>query len=88
MRRETWCKMYDVMHRTQINLEEWQYESLKVWAERQSRSLSDLVREAVTEYLADEQEPAGTSLAALAGVGDDPEGTGQDHDRFLYADSR
>jgi plasmid stability protein len=80
--------MYDVMHRTQVNLEEWQYESLKIWAERQSRSLSDLVREAVSEYLADEEEPTGGVLAALAGVGDDPEAAGRDHDRFLYSDSR
>ena len=77
--------MYDVMHRTQVNLEEWQYESLKIWAERQSRSLSDLVREAVSEYLTEEDAP-GESLASLVGLGDDPDAAGRDHDRFLYND--
>ena len=80
--------MYDVMHRTQVNLEEWQYESLKVWAERQSRSLSDLVREAVSEYLVEDQGAGGEGLADLAGLGDDPQAAGRDHDRYLYSDPR
>lgn len=76
--------MYVVMHRTQMNLEDWQYQTLRARAEREGRSLSDLVREAVSRYLAAaDGEPVGR-LAELRGIGDDAEATGAGHDRFLY----
>lgn len=73
-------------HRTQISLDEWQYESLKVRGEHDGRSLSDLIREAVTEYLADEQAPPASRarLGRIRGIASDPEASGADHDRILY----
>jgi Arc/MetJ-type ribon-helix-helix transcriptional regulator len=73
-------------HRTQISLDDWQYESLKARAERDDRSLSDVVREAVTEYLVDETEGRVTRrrLSDIRGIGSDPETSGEDHDRVLY----
>lgn len=76
------------MHRTQVNLEDWQYESLLSRSDSEGRSLSDLVREAVTEYLVDEDEDVSAGILALEGIGDDPETTAQDHDRILYGDPR
>jgi hypothetical protein len=78
--------MDDPKHRTQLSLEGWQYESLKARGEREGRSLSDLVREAVTEYLADRSKPAAGRgrLGRIRGLGADREVSGRDHDRVLY----
>lgn len=79
----------DEKHRTQLSLEGWQYESLKARGEREGRSLSDLVREAVTEYLAGPAEPAAgrSRLGRIRGVAEDREVSGKDHDRVLYGGS-
>jgi predicted DNA-binding ribbon-helix-helix protein len=76
-------------HRTQISLDEWQYESLKARAEREDRSLSDMVREAVTEYLVDQTSGriSRRRLSDIRGIASDPETSGDDHDRVLYGDS-
>lgn len=76
----------DRKHRTQVSLEGWQYDSLKARGEREDRSLSDLVREAVTEYLADlaAPPPGKGRLDAIRGIASDPEVAGRDHDRVLY----
>lgn len=79
--------MYGTMkHRTQISLDEWQYESLKTRGEREGRSLSDLIREAVTGYLVDEEAPAAgrAGLGRIRGIAADPGASGADHDRILY----
>lgn len=73
-------------HRTQISLEDWQYESLKARGEREGRSLSDMIREAVSEYLVDETQPSTgrARLDRIRGIASDPEIAGRDHDRVLY----
>lgn len=76
--------MYDIMHRTQLNLDDWQYESLKSKAEREGRSLSDIVREAVTEYLEDETDSGTDRLRRLEGLASDAKASGRHHDRILY----
>lgn len=72
------------MHRTQILLEEWQYETLRARAEREGRSLSGLIRELLQNALAETPSSTGNSLDALEGVGEDDEAYGEEHDRFLY----
>lgn len=76
----------DPKHRTQISLEGWQYDSLKARGEREDRSLSDLVREAVSEYLADRAAPPPGEgrLDRIRGIAADAEVAGKDHDRVLY----
>lgn len=75
------------MHRTQLNLDDWQYEALRARGEREDRSVSDLVREAVAQYLVgDEVEPR-RRLSDIKGLGNDPEASGADHDRWLYGES-
>jgi hypothetical protein len=73
------------MHRTQIILEEWQYQALRARAEQESRSISDLVREALSTALAQPPE-RNNRLQEIEGVGEDPTTYGKDHDRFLYGD--
>lgn len=75
------------MHRTQIQLEDWQYELLSAEAESEGRSLASLVREAVTDYLDKSRSGRGDRLSEIAGIGDDREAPAGDHDRFLYGDA-
>ena len=72
------------MHRTQILLEELQYETLRSRAEREGRSLSDLVRELLRVALEDSGSRTSSRLGAMEGVGEDAASTGEDHDRYLY----
>jgi hypothetical protein len=78
------------MHRTQILLDEWQYEKLKAAAEREGRSISSLVRDAVSAFLNGGRGRDGpaTRLAEIAGIGSDPGTSGRDHDRVLYGPRR
>ena len=77
------------MHRTQILLDDWQYEQMKNLAERDGRSLSSLIREAVTAFLGRRAQAAPrTRVAELAGLGDDPDSRGRDHDDILYRPRR
>jgi hypothetical protein len=75
------------MHRTQLNLDDWQYDALNARSEREGRSVSDLVREAVAEYLVEEDVEPGSRLADLKGLGHDPGGAGRNHDRLLLGEA-
>ena len=73
------------MHRTQILLEQWMYETLRARAERERRSMSDLIRELLGKSLAGsgDQQPV-NRLDAMEGIGEDAGACGEDHDRILY----
>ena len=71
------------MHRTQISLEEWQYEALRAQAEREGRSLAALIREILTERL---KPGARSRLGEIEGVAEGPPDLGRNHDRYLYGD--
>lgn len=79
--------MSAIMHRTQIQLEDWQYESLKSTAEREGRSLAEVVREAVAVYLDAGTQTRRARLRGMRGIGDDAS-AGRDHDRYLYGAGR
>ena len=76
--------MYYIMQRTQILLDEWQYEVLKARAEQDGISISHMVREAVEVYLTKDQKKAQKMLDQIEGIGADPKARGQDHDKHLY----
>ena len=76
------------MHRTQILLDEQQYEMLKSLAEREGRSLSSLIRDAVDALLKRRAKSPATKLAEITGIGDDPDTRGRDHDDVLYRSRR
>ncbi len=71
------------MHRTQIILEDWQYQALRARAEQESRSISGLVREILQSALAQPPQRAGR-LKEMEGVGEDSSARGRAHDHFLY----
>ena len=52
-------------HRTQLILEEWQYDGARAIAESSGVSLASVVREAVGEYLSHRDTARGSSLEEL-----------------------
>jgi len=80
--------MYAIMHRTQILLDPWQYEQLKAAAEREGRSISSLVRDAVTQFLKRSRRKTTTKLAEISGLGADAGVRGRDHDQVIYGPRR
>jgi plasmid stability protein len=73
------------MHRTQIILEDWQYETLRARAQQEGRSLSAVVREILHHALDGSGRPRGR-LRAIEGIAEDRSAYGRTHDRFLYGD--
>jgi hypothetical protein len=76
------------MHRTQILLDPWQYEQLKAAAEREGRSISSIVRDAVTQFLKGSRRTTATKLAEISGLGADTGSRGRDHDEVIYGPRR
>lgn len=72
------------MHRTQILLEPWQYEALKALARKEGKSLSQVLREIVTERLSRPRRYSSGALGRISGIVEGPPGLGADHDRYLY----
>ena len=71
------------MQRTQIMIEDWQYEALKAQAERQGQSMSELLRLMLDAYLC--KEPSRKhGLEDIRGIGADRKASGRRHDEFLY----
>ncbi|HHB12408.1 MAG TPA: hypothetical protein ENK62_04340 [Chromatiales bacterium] len=76
------------MHRTQIQLEEYQYRFLKAQAKRSGKSISALLRELVDHQI---RQSTGESdpLLEIVGLAEGPdEATARDHDRHLYGKKR
>ena len=71
------------MHRTQVLIDDWQYAALKARAEREGRSLSEILRELIAAQLS-QQKSAGNNLSAIEGIGEDRAAYGRDHDQHLY----
>jgi hypothetical protein len=78
--------MYDVtiMHRTQLLLEEWQYEALKAMAESEGRSLSSVVRDILARHLRGSPRRKHGDVSDIEGLFSDGEASGRDHDRHLH----
>lgn len=71
-------------HRTQIQLETWQYEQLKRRAAEEGISLSELIRRIVGQELAGTQRFDRGHLMELAGAFSDPGFDSRDHDEVIY----
>ena len=76
--------------RAQIILEEWQLEALRSAAEREGTSISGLVREIVSDYLARDEsgDESARGVEDIAGLIDDREVGGKDHDHALYGETK
>jgi hypothetical protein len=74
------------MRRTQIILEDWQYENLKTISQENGKSISAVIREMVTTCIED-ASPRST-LDSICALGEDPTGYGKDHDKLIYGKGR
>ncbi len=77
------------MHRTQVLLEEEQYLILRNRAQREGKSLSELIRGLLDAGLRASQCDGGgprQSIGSLQGLIDDPGFDARDHDRTLYGE--
>ena len=70
------------MHRAQILIEEWQYDTLKAEAERRGKSISEIVRELLSDRF--DRKPGKGGLTTITGIVDDPKTSGKHHDSYLY----
>lgn len=75
--------MYYTMHRTQLILDDWQHEALRMRAEREGKSISALVREILAAHL---QPRPRHGLKRIEGVAEGPPDLARDHDRYLSGD--
>ena len=74
------------MHRTQISLEDWQYEKLREVSRKTKKSLSLVIRNLISgAFSAQTISKKEDSLSELIGVGHgDGSPVARDHDRYLY----
>lgn len=79
--------METVKHRTQISLEDWQYQILLERSRKTKKSLSSLVRDLLTEKFSKQAVKAKEdSIWGIIGLGSgDGSSVAREHDRFLYA---
>lgn len=71
------------MYRTQVMLEEKQYEFLKKLSQGKKKSMSQILREILDSY---SKKTKDFSLMSIAGIGEDHEVSGRDHDKWLYGE--
>jgi hypothetical protein len=76
--------MYYMLRRTQIMLEPWQVDALRSTAEREGRSVSEVVRRILTAGLRPEARSSGNWIREVAGIAYDPSTRAEDHDAYLY----
>jgi hypothetical protein len=69
------------MHRTQVIIDEKQYAFLKKKSELEKKSISHILREILDNHT---KKSVMYSLSSLAGIAEDAEGYGKDHDTLLY----
>ncbi|BCB96063.1 hypothetical protein JZK55_09850 [Dissulfurispira thermophila] len=74
-------------HRTQISLEDWQYQLLLEMSKKQKKSLSQIIREFLSEKFSKQVvRTKEDSVWSIIGIGSgDGSPVAREHDRFLYA---
>lgn len=78
--------METAKHRTQISLEDWQYQILRDLSRRKRKSLSSIIRDLVTEkFAASKSAQSRDSLWGIVGIATgDGSSVAREHDRHLY----
>ncbi|HBR22409.1 MAG TPA: hypothetical protein DD713_07595 [Nitrospiraceae bacterium] len=74
-------------HRTQISLEDWQYQILLEMSKKEKKSLSAIIREFLSEKFSKQVvETKEDPVWSIIGIGSgDGSPVAREHDRFLYA---
>ena len=73
-------------HRTQISIEDWQYQILLEVSRRTKKSLSSIIRDLLTEKFSKKTvRTKDDSIWGIIGLGaGDGSSVAREHDRFLY----
>lgn len=82
--------MEGIKHRTQISLDDWQYQLLLDVSRKTKKSLSSLIRELITErFSAKAENKIHDSIFDIVGIGSSGlNDTARNHDAVLYSKSR
>lgn len=82
--------MEGIKHRTQISLDDWQYQVLLEVSRETKKSLSSLVRELITERFAAKRENTSNDpVFDIVGIGSSGHTmTARNHDTVLYSKTR
>lgn len=78
--------MDSAKHRTQVSLEDWQYQILRDISRRQRKSLSSIIRDLVTEKFAPPRSAQSRDpLWGIVGLGSgDGSSVAREHDKHIY----
>jgi hypothetical protein len=78
--------MESIKHRTQISLDDWQYQHLLEVSRKTKKSLSALIRELITEkFTTKPEEVSRDPVFGIVGIGKSGhKRTARDHDAVLY----
>jgi len=78
--------MENIKHRTQISLEDWQYQILLEISRKTKKSLSGIIREMITDKFSKlASKGAEDPLFDLIGIGKgDGSPVAREHDKYLY----
>jgi len=79
--------METAKHRTQISIEDWQYQILLEMSKKEKKSLSSIIREFLSEKFSKQVvKTKEDSVWSIIGIGSgDGSPVAREHDRFLYA---
>ena len=82
--------MEGIKHRTQISLDDWQYQLLLDVSRKTKKSLSSLIRELITERFSAKPENINHDpIFDIVGIGNSGhKKTARNHDAVLYGKSR
>lgn len=82
--------MEAIKHRTQISLDDWQYQALLDVSKKTKKSLSSLIRELITEKFAAKSESIiNDPIFDIVGIGSSGHKmTARNHDEVLYGKTR
>lgn len=74
------------MKRTNISLKTWQYEYLKERAEREGESMSELIRQMISEAAQETHQNSGSdAIHDVVGMAESDEQTvSREHDKHIY----
>lgn len=78
--------MESLKHRTQISLDDWQYQMLLDISKKTKRSLSGIIRDLITDKFASKSSvKEADTLYGVIGIGSgDGEPAARKHDRYIY----
>jgi len=82
--------MESIKHRTQISLEDWQYQTLLELSRKTKKSLSALIRDLLSDKLTPQPADKKTDpLTQLMGIGSgDGSPVAREHDKYLYGKAK